>query len=55
MLNAIRDHKLSIVFGVPAMYGAMAHLKNASPDDFKSIYALLSGGDALALDHSRRI
>ncbi len=47
MLNAIRDHKLSIVFGVPAMYGAMAHLKNASPDDFKSVYALLSGGDAL--------
>jgi long-chain acyl-CoA synthetase len=47
MLNAIRDHHLSIVFGVPAMYGAVAHLKNAQPEDFKSVYALLSGGDAL--------
>lgn len=47
MVNAIRDHGLSIVFGVPAMYGAVAHLKNASPEDFKSIYAMLSGGDAL--------
>ena len=47
MVNAIRDHGLSIVFGVPAMYGAVAHLKNASPADFKSIYAMLSGGDAL--------
>ena len=47
MVNAIRDHKLSIVFGVPAMFGAVAHLKSAGPDDFKSVYALLSGGDAL--------
>jgi long-chain acyl-CoA synthetase len=47
MLSAIRDHQLSIVFGVPAMYGAVAHLKNAVAEDFKSIYALISGGDAL--------
>src|SRR4051812_14531619 len=38
MLNAIKEHGLSIVFGVPAMYGALAHLKNASPDDFKTCY-----------------
>jgi long-chain acyl-CoA synthetase len=47
MHHAIRDHKLSIVFGVPAMYGALANLKNASADDFASCYAMLSGGDAL--------
>ncbi|HEY7119182.1 MAG TPA: AMP-binding protein, partial [Tepidisphaeraceae bacterium] len=47
MLNAIKEHELSIVFGVPAMFGALAHLKNAQPDDFKSIYALIAGGDAL--------
>jgi len=47
MLNAIRDHQLSIVFGVPAMLGAVAHLKNAAPEDFKSIYAIITGGDAL--------
>src|SRR2546429_95340 len=47
MVNAIRDHQLSIVFGVPAMFGAVAHLKSATPEDFKSIYAMISGGDAL--------
>lgn len=47
MLNAIREHRLSIVFGVPAMLGAVAHLKTASAEDFKSIYAIITGGDAL--------
>jgi long-chain acyl-CoA synthetase len=47
MLHAIKEHELSIVFGVPAMFGAVAHLKNAAPEDFKSVYALISGGDAL--------
>lgn len=45
--QAFREHQISIMFGVPAMYGAIAHLKSASPDDFKSAWALLSGGDAL--------
>jgi len=47
VLNAFKEHQISIMFGVPAMYGAVAHLKNAAPDDFKSAWALLSGGDAL--------
>ncbi len=47
MLNAIRDHQSSIVFGVPAMLAAVLHLKNASAEDFKSIFALITGGDAL--------
>jgi long-chain acyl-CoA synthetase len=29
------------------MFAAIAHLKNAGPDDFKSIYALISGGEPL--------
>jgi long-chain acyl-CoA synthetase len=29
------------------MYGALAHLKSATPEDFKSIYALISGGEPL--------
>lgn len=47
VLNAFKEHGISIMFGVPAMYGAVAHLKNAAPEDFKSAWALLSGGDAL--------
>jgi len=46
-LNAIREHGVSLVFAVPSMFGAIAHLKNAAADDFKSIYALISGGEPL--------
>ncbi|MBC8108970.1 MAG: AMP-binding protein [Anaerolineae bacterium] len=46
-LNAIKEHKVSLMFGVPSMFGAIAHLKNATADDFKSIYALISGGEPL--------
>jgi long-chain acyl-CoA synthetase len=46
-LNAIREHKVSLMFGVPSMLAAIAHLKNAGPEDFKSIYAMISGGEPL--------
>ncbi len=47
-IQAIREHQVSLVFGVPSMFGAVAHLKNAGPDDFKSIYAIITGGEPLA-------
>ena len=47
MLNAIKEHQLSLIFGVPAMFGALAQLKSATPDDFKHAYAIITGGDAL--------
>ena len=46
-VNAIREHGVSLIFGVPSMFGAILHLKNASADDFKSIYAIISGGEPL--------
>jgi long-chain acyl-CoA synthetase len=46
-LNAIRDHQISLVIAVPSMYGAMVRLKEAKPEDFKSIYAIISGGEPL--------
>jgi long-chain acyl-CoA synthetase len=46
-LNAIREHKVSMVFGVPSMYGAIARLKDAKPEDFASIYAMISGAEPL--------
>lgn len=46
-VQAIREHQASLVFGVPSMFGAMLHLKNASADDFRSIYAIISGGEPL--------
>src|SRR5439155_25731430 len=38
---------ISIMAAVPSMYGAMARLKDAGPDDVKSLYAAISGGEPL--------
>jgi long-chain acyl-CoA synthetase len=46
-LNLIRQHGVSLVLGVPSMYAAIARLKDASPADFKTIYAMFSGGEPL--------
>jgi long-chain acyl-CoA synthetase len=46
-LTAVREHKLSLLFAVPSMYGAMLHLKSASADDFAHTYAVISGGEPL--------
>ncbi|MGH7179293.1 MAG: class I adenylate-forming enzyme family protein [Tepidisphaeraceae bacterium] len=46
-VKAIREHGVSLMFGVPSMFATIAHLKHAGPDDFKSIYALISGGEPL--------
>jgi long-chain acyl-CoA synthetase len=46
-LNAIRQHKVSIMFGVPSMFNAMLHLKNATAADFADFFALISGGEPL--------
>jgi long-chain acyl-CoA synthetase len=46
-LNAIREHQISLVIAVPSMYAAIARLKDATPDDFKQIYAVISGGEPL--------
>jgi len=46
-VKAVREHKVSLMFAVPSMLGAILHLKGASPDDFSSIYALISGGEPL--------
>lgn len=48
-VNAIREHGVSLMFAVPSMFATIAHLKNAKAEDFKSIYALISGGEPLAV------
>jgi long-chain acyl-CoA synthetase len=47
MMQAIRDHKLSILVAVPSMYGALLSLKDASPADLSHVYASISGGEPL--------
>jgi len=47
-LNAIREHKITVMVGVPSMYGAIVRLKDAKPDDFAQMYAAVSGGEPLS-------
>ncbi|HZL38115.1 MAG TPA: AMP-binding protein [Tepidisphaeraceae bacterium] len=47
VINAIKEHQISIIAAVPSMYGAMMRLKNVGPEDVKSLYAALSGGEPL--------
>ncbi len=46
-VEAIKKHEVSLVFGVPSMFAAMARLKSATSDDFRSIYAMICGGEPL--------
>lgn len=46
-LNAIREHGISLMGGVPSMFAALLRLKDASAADFASIYAMISGGEPL--------
>ena len=46
-LKAIREQKISLMFGVPSMYAAILRLKDAKPEDFQPIYAMISGGEPL--------
>ncbi|MGA2583273.1 MAG: AMP-binding protein [Tepidisphaeraceae bacterium] len=46
-LNAIRKYGISLVLAVPSMYAAILRLKDASAEDFKTIYAMISGGEPL--------
>jgi long-chain acyl-CoA synthetase len=46
-LGAIREHGISLMFGVPSMYAAMGRLKDAKPEDFSRMYAMMAGGEPL--------
>lgn len=47
VMNAIKEHAISIVAAVPSMYGMLVRLKDSGPDDVKSLYAAISGGEPL--------
>jgi len=46
-IKTIREQAMSLVFAIPSMYAAILFMKSAGPDDFKSVYACLSGGEPL--------
>jgi len=46
-LQAIRKHKISILFAVPSVFAAILRLDSARPEDFAQMYAMVSGGEPL--------
>ena len=54
LLALIRDHRLTIVSGVPAMWNAMLHAPGDwSPDDFAQLRLASSGGASLSAESIR--
>ena len=47
VMKAIREQQISLLVAVPSMYGALVRLKEAGPEDVKSLYAAISGGEPL--------
>jgi long-chain acyl-CoA synthetase len=47
VMNAVKEHGISILVAVPSMYGALLRLKDATPESVKSLYAAISGGEPL--------
>ena len=48
VLNAVKEHQISVITAVPSMYAAITRLKEGKPQDWKSVYASISGGEPLA-------
>jgi long-chain acyl-CoA synthetase len=47
VVKALREHQISVLAAVPSMYAALLRLKEAGPEDVKSMYAAISGGEPL--------
>lgn len=45
--KAIEEKKIDILMAVPSMYAALARLKGARPEQFRSMYLAISGGEPL--------
>ena len=48
VLKAVKEQQISVITAVPSMYAAIAKVKDAKPEDWRSIYASISGGEPLA-------
>lgn len=46
-IKAVRQHAISVLVGVPSMYGAVLRLKDAGPEDFAQLFVAISGGEPL--------
>jgi len=47
VVRTIAQRRSTMVYAIASMYSALLHVKSATPEDFKSIEACISGGEAL--------
>lgn len=47
IVKLMREHRPTVFIAIPSMYGALLHVKDAAPDDFKSMRYIVSGGEPL--------
>jgi long-chain acyl-CoA synthetase len=47
VVKAIRQNRIDILMAVPSMYAAIARLKDARPEDLRTMYLAISGGEPL--------
>ena len=47
IVRLFREHRPTMFVGIPSMYGALLHVKDASPEDFASVKYAVSGAEPL--------
>jgi long-chain acyl-CoA synthetase len=47
IVKLIREHRPTGLVLIPSMYNALLHVKDATPDDFRSLRFVISGGEPL--------
>jgi long-chain acyl-CoA synthetase len=47
IVRLMREHRPTVFVGIPSMYNALLQVKEASPEDFKSLRYTVSGGEPL--------
>lgn len=47
VVRLFRDHRPSVFIGIPAMFNALLHVRDASREDFASLRIAVSGGEPL--------
>ncbi len=56
VVRAVEQQRVDILMAVPSMYAAIVRLKEVRPEDFRTIYLAISGGEPLPLnvfEHAR--
>ena len=54
VIQAVKEHRVSLLVAVPSMYAAMLSVKSADTDDLSSLSMTIAGGEKLSADLHQR-